>query len=573
MHANPVVRVALEIDPTVNAIAADRANLRAALDAAYTRLPGARYALPMAWRCAIKASNDLVDAVPRYSSADHGSLFKALISVTRAILQHEADFQGPFFDSTLTYDDAVKTCFVGEYEFLRLLNMEASFREGFWRASYEREFDRFRISLAPSQRRSALTLIDHKAEYLSYSKEQQKVLSIKARRKSKPPIPFALGIPEVSFLRDALPRAWQKLSARMEIDVEDAIQFQSFVQLLMDIGHLWFDEETLFSAYTAASKRGGLAALSRERFARLLDFFAATPEQVEGWGICIPFVKFGAWYAYWPFAHHVLPPSLTLLTLAMRKYPDDWNNSLGSDMAQVAKVVRESLLSLPHLRFVTMKGKAGVGDIDLGIFDTRAQVLMLCEIKTVFDRFRTNYQRTNFSDQRVNYAKAGKQLSASMSAIASGAWQLSELFGEKLDEGPVTMFPVVLTWYDQYNPWLGSATVHAEGCNFRVFAHLFREANGDLAVLHEAIRQLSRVYCVSTLLPMDMKVEGQVLSVRREVQTDILPAAEFLSDAPLSPLVKRILGSLPHMPPDWRGQLEGAGQNADDYHTYAFDEP
>jgi hypothetical protein len=102
--------------------------------------------------------------------------------------------------------------------------------------------------------------------------------------------------------------------------------------------------------------------------------------------------------------------------LLMRKHPHDWNNTVGSDLAEVADTLCARLPAVPGLLFATMKKKAGIGDIDLAIYDRRSHVLLLCEIKTVFDRFRTSYQLSNFAGQRVNFAKAARNSSPRLQA-------------------------------------------------------------------------------------------------------------------------------------------------------------
>src|SRR6266403_1866391 len=89
----------------VDAIAADRATLSGMLAPMYARLPQPSYALPMAWSCAVAMSNQVVDAVPRYSSADHGTLFRSLLAVVRQIAEAAgSQFAGPHFDAALEHD-------------------------------------------------------------------------------------------------------------------------------------------------------------------------------------------------------------------------------------------------------------------------------------------------------------------------------------------------------------------------------------------------------------------------------------------------------------------------------------
>jgi hypothetical protein len=257
----------------------------------------------------------------------------------------------------------------------------------------------------------------------------------------------------------------------------------------------------------------------------------------------------------------------------MRKYPEDWNNTVGSDLAKVADTIRNGLPDKPNLLFGIMKKKKGVGDIDLGIYDSESRVLLLCEIKTVFDRFRTNYQLSNFIDQRVNFDKAASQLVAAKEAIENGEWKLSEIFNCKLDGSPSRILTVVLTWYDLHNPWVGIAETNLVSCNFRVFRYLFAQAGGNLDMVYEAIFQLSRIYCVAVLQPsFQLPVEGQEVFVKRQVQTELLPPNEELDQMQLCEIVRQESASLPKLPANWRDQLVDIGQNMHDYHIYGFDE-
>ena len=201
----------------------------------------------------------------------------------------------------------------------------------------------------------------------------------------------------------------------------------------------------------------------------------------------------------------------------MRKYSDEWDNTVGSELAKVADAVCAGLQRVTGLFFATRKKKASIGDIDLGIYDSRSRVLLLCEIKTVFDRFRTNYQRSNFTGQRVDFARAATQLSRSADAITHGVWKLSEIFDRKLEGVPARILSLVLTWYDQHNPWVGIEATNLQSCNFRVFRYLFEQGNGELVKVHEAIAQLSRIYCVASLRPWQIPGVDEAVAVKREV--------------------------------------------------------
>lgn len=572
LYPTTIMGKRIEPEHIIDAISSNRAMVRKTLAPLYANLPRSGYALPMAWRCAVEMSNRLVDVIPRYSSADHGSVFKSLLTVVRNALEVPGTaFVGPHFDFTLERDQTLESCLVGEYDQLAYLNLEISLLEDYWRLSYDGD-DSFRICLAPPQRRSALVLLDHRAEFLSMSPELREILSSDISAKKTIPLALATGMREVAFLADAVPEAWPRLADQIGFSIEEAVRFQGFIQALMVTNQFWFRFEDLLEMFTNFVKERELALIAKDRFRRLVDFFSAPPELIESWGLPIPFVRFGDWLAYWPFVHHILPPSLTFLSLLIRKHPDDWNNTVGAELGKVAVSVRAQLPNTPDLLFATTKTKQGIGDIDLGIYEPRSRVLLLCEIKTVFDRFRTNYQQSNFTGQRVNFAKAAFQLSALRQAIASGAWQLSDIFDRKLNGPPARILSLVLTWYDQHNPWLGIEASNPASCNFRVFQHLFTQAGGDLVMVHEAITQLSRIYCIAALPSWELRVEDETVPVKREVQTDLLPSKEALDKMPLSDLVRRELESLPRLPADWEEQLGAIGQSSRDYHIYGFDE-
>lgn len=568
------IRKYIDPDQTINAISLDRAALRDKSVHVYKNIPRPSYALPMAWRCAVWMSNQLVDTVPRYSSADHGSIFKSLLAVTNNVLRAaETEFKGPHFDIVLEHDEAVQTGLDIEYHILAHLNLEISLSEGIWRLSYDVDDDFFLISLSPPQRRTALTLLDHKVEFLSMPPELQEILSNESSPDKTIPLVLATGMREIEFLGNSVPNAWRRLASRIGFTIEEAVKFQAFIQSLLGKGKLWFRTEALQDIFYDFAEEKGLVPFKEDRFNQLVEFFSASPEILVSWGIATPFVRIGEWLAYWPFAHHILPPSLTFLTLLMRKHPEDWNNTVGSELAKVADAVCAELPDIDGLFFATNKVKKGIGDIDLAIYDSRLRVLLLCEIKTVFDRFRTNYQLSNFTGQRVNYKKASAQLKISADAIERGVWQISDIFNRKLCGPPARILPLVLTWYDQYNPWVGMDTINPESCNFRVFRYLFAQSNGDLVKVYEAIAQLSRIYCVASLRSSQLPVGDESIAVKREVQTDLLPPERTLNDMPISNFVKKEIKTLSKLPLDWTEQLADLGQSRSDYHIYAFDEP
>jgi hypothetical protein len=321
---------------------------------------------------------------PLYSSADHGSIFKGLLGFVHGAMRvPSTDFQGPYFDITIAEDQVVQACLDDEYRQLSLLNLEISLRNDYWRLFYDVNNDSFCLSLAPPQRRSALVLIDHKAEFLDAAPQLRRILSrgSSAGKNRAIPLVLATGMREAAFLADAVPDEWSELLARIGFTVHEAVRFQAFVQALINSGILWFRAADLLEMFTDFAKGRRAALIAEDQFHRLIDFFSVPPETAAEWGIPVPFVGFGDWLAYWPFAHHVLPPSLTFLTLIIRKHSDTWDGTVGANLARVAVALRDQLPNTPGLLFATMKKKNCFGDVDLAIYQTLSRVLLLCEIR------------------------------------------------------------------------------------------------------------------------------------------------------------------------------------------------
>jgi hypothetical protein len=72
---------------------------------------------------------------------------------------------------------------------------------------------------------------------------------------------------------------------------------------------------------------------------------------------------------------------------------------------------RSQLVSKPQLLFTTTKQRRGIGDIDLGVYEMESRVLLLCEIKTVFDRFRTNFAPGRAHNRELGRERIDAQIS------------------------------------------------------------------------------------------------------------------------------------------------------------------
>lgn len=273
--------IRIEPDRVLDAIRSDLAANRETLARRYPTLPLPGYALPMAWHCAAEMSNDLVDAIGRYSSADHGSIFKALLAVVRGVLKMPgSEFPGPYFDRAIAHDQAVQVCLDDEYGQLSYFNLEVSLRNDYWRLFYDPDDDSFRLSLAPPQRRSALVLIDHKAESLGMTPELREI-ALSGSSSNAIPFSLAIGMREVRFLADAVPQAWNDLAVRVGFTLDEGTRFQAFIVALMSAGKLWFRADDLLETFTDFAKVQSLPPIAEQQFRRLADFFSLPPKPLR----------------------------------------------------------------------------------------------------------------------------------------------------------------------------------------------------------------------------------------------------------------------------------------------------
>lgn len=532
------------------------------------------YVIPMALRQAVKYSNFTVDKLPRYSSADHGTNFKTLLTLIEKCLSRIKSKSDviffPYFDVPIVIDPLVE----GSYEYIRnlifLQNIYVSVESKYWEV--HKNNGHLRISISESMRRSALSLISDKADFFYRSPEVQDVLAEKSDT-NLVSLTLKAGLQEVEVLKQSCPEAWAKFEDAWGFSQYDVESFLGFVAHLKGIYTLWYQLEDFWDEWQEYVQDYRRNILDKDIFSKLVDFFAISVFDGLEWGISAPLIKIYTWYAVWPFYYHVLHPSLGFLSLAMRKYQTEWNNTLGADAAKVAFYLMNKLHFFPNIRFAALKKKKNLGDIDLAMYDTNSGHLFICEIKTVFDRFRTNYQLANFIEQKVNFSKANSQLQRNERAINSGKWKLSEIFGNSISGNPKSITSIILTWWDIVNPNLGTDNENILCCNFKAFRYLYEQVSGDLPSLAKTIYQLSKVFCVARLIPIklspeDKKDSKEFLEFTLEVQTDGLPPIGKFDRNVFCELAMQEIQSLAHFPEDWAVQNLQHGNEPTDYYFY-----
>jgi hypothetical protein len=72
----------------------------------------------------------------------------------------------------------------------------------------------------------------------------------------------------------------------------------------------------------------------------------------------------------------------------------------------------------------------------MAVFDHATGELLICEIKTVFDHFRTEFQVSNITEDRVNFEKALQQLNVARNALLAEQWSLRDVVGSQGNWSP-----------------------------------------------------------------------------------------------------------------------------------------
>jgi hypothetical protein len=183
----------------------------------------------------------------------------------------------------------------------------------------------------------------------------------------------------------------------------------------------------------------------------------------------------------------------------------------------------------------------------------------------VFDRFRTEFQAANFTDDRVNFAKAVAQLDRTRDALCDGSWPLRDLFGKGAPAVPTAVHRIVLLWRDHANPTLDDPDF-LPACDFATFRYLFSRCEGQPWRIARCVEELEKLFWVSSYSDDFWPVGDEQVAYARENESDFLPPLSFIDGLDLDPIVREEVATLKHLPPDWQTQAEAIG----DHRTFVF---
>lgn len=536
----------------------------------YKKVPPAGYWVPMLSSVAIWRGNEIVDALPKYASADHGTNFQCFLkSLEKSISRDKTEIE-PFFDGHLVKDHLAEAILNYEFSLSHINHIRASINEGFWKLT-KTGLNSFKIQLSPRLQRTALHLLSIKAQFLSSSRQTKKILSKKASheraKKFATKLMLASKFDDLEVLTVGISDEWEKFLNSASITEAALVNFQAFfAEINKNTYAIWFKEEDLLQLIIEFEKSHNLASTRKDILVDLLRILSPTLEQARTWGLAVPFIKLGKWYVRWPFAFHVLHPNLTILAILMKQKPEAWDRTVGSHSARAADYLVSKLTKHGSLKFATCRVKKNVGDIDIAVLNIVTGDILICEIKTVFDRFRTNYQLKNFTEQRANYSKAADQLRKAKIAIENGNWKVTEIFSESSSKVQSrNILQVVLTWWDIFDPFKGTAFDDVATGNFASFIYLFNLADGDLKALHNALIELSNLPCPAYPRPNQIAVDDLNFSYTIDAQTDLLPPSNEPRRKGLSQLSTKAIQDIACFPDDWKQQSKASGDDPEKY--------
>ena len=326
------------------------------------------------------------------------------------------------------------------------------------------------------------------------------------------------------------------------------------------MGFRWLDGDRLFELLESFAEEYGRDPIGRAEFDRLIELFASDPPTALRIGSVVPFLKVGALYRAWPFVYYAMLPELVFIALVQSKRPAIWSATFGSDLARAADYLAAQLPKVDNVTIVSRRKKSGIGDIDMAVFDHATGELLICEIKTVFDRFRTEFQASNITEDRVNFEKAVEQLNAARDALLAGQWSLQDVVGKRTSARPARVHRMVLLWRDHVNLSLdGGEFVPA--CDFATFRYLFERCEGKPGLIAESVEQLEKIFWTSDYRIDFWPIGEEQLAYARELETDALPTMSFLDTLALNEIVREEVRTLRKFPEDWEAQMAAAGDD------------
>lgn len=426
------------------------------------------------------------------------------------------------------------------------LNREqhARLRQGIWRCYYDREVDVAHHRLTRRRRASALMLLDAKAKPALLHFLIGRSLSELSLDELNHALASSWEM--LHFITQTDPAGWSKFEHAIGVDESRLAALSGFLVFLDFAAEtakhsFWYDEAMLiklWELYVMAYPQYG--AISGQSIVEVVSRFSMAPSEAAATLIHPPFYLLHGRFLRNPCFIKAKGIMANLLTIAIRRHENAWNNTLGSTLARAADTLKSLLPELKRLKMAVRRKIPG-GDVDLALYDTDTGEMLICEVKTVYDKHNVDSLMHRFQEAKVNVDRAAAQLDQTALAISGGQVSMQSLFGEKLAP-PKAVHKVLLTWLDPVDLTMGTEHEEIMCMNFSIFLALVHSSAGDLRALATAVHELRNLWLVAHTRPLDL---GQPkLKADLEVQTGLIATRNELADLELSPFTRDIVDQM-----------------------------
>jgi hypothetical protein len=415
---------------------------------------------------------------------------------------------------------------------------------------HDRSKDHFLISLTEKARFTALMMLDQRSKSIRASvclKAKDTVAPDPAAQDYTVRVSLAFGLGALNDLRIIMPDDWRRFEEESGLRADDIETFDAFISYLDISCGLWLPEgDGLRSLFDDFVRSYGRPDIDKQMFDKLLDLFSLPLEQAAKWGIPAAFIGLGESYLRFDDYKRLMDPGLSALSLLVRKYEGAWSRTVGSQLAKAADYIGSKLDKHSRMSVVTRRNTRH-GELDLAVYDKLSNDVVICEVKTVYDRFRTSFRYESYAHERVDVAKAVKQLRRIETAFAGDSLTLAEVFiGTSLPIKPRSITKCLLTWWDGLDLTINSPDDDIICLTFDAFITIMNACDGDVGSFATCVEELRSVSCVGTLRKLDITPpEAPTFQV---AQRDCFMPIECYVELGLSEVSLRLLELLPCLP-------------------------
>lgn len=466
------------------------------------------------------------------------------LALTNCLVACEKSDYTPDFSRPLRPDPWVHTEF--GRQLMAELNREqhARLQQGVWRCWYDPQADFAHQRLTRRRRISALMLLDARAKAALLQTITGK--SLADLTPDEMYHAMAASVEMLHFLTHTDPEGWSQFEVAMGSSAFVLAALAGFM-VFLDFAEgvakhsFWYDKDilkTLWRIHVQAYPQ--YAAIPEDKLLGALHAFSMAPTEASTSLMHPPFYRLHGKLLRNPCFLRAHAPIASLLTIAIRRHERVWNNTLGSTLARAADTLATMLKPVSRLEIAVRRNFPG-GDVDLALYDTVSHELLICEVKTVYDKHRVDSLLFRFEEAKVNVDRACFQLAATERAIASGQLTMNGLFGKKLSQ-PTRVHKALLTWLDPIDLTIGTQHEAIISLNFASFLCLVHSSGGDFPSMTKSIHELRNLWPVARTRSLDLGQPG--LNADVEVQVGLLDARDKLAQLPLNELTRKIVAEL-----------------------------